>query len=327
MASRVSPAASPGDDPTMSQERDRRRTLPGGPTWLLAQLARVLAGAKRLWNTLVYSSAYLSVITVVEVGIAMAVLSLPLSPAPLVVGLVTFAVYANDRIADVDDDAVDKPAQAAFVRRHRDVLYVAAAAAYGTALAVSMLGGPLALALALLPGGFWVLYATDWLPQLGDQMHRLKDVLVVNTAVVALAWAVSLTFLPLAFADRGVTPAVALVFAYFFLRSFVDTELPNVRDREGDREAGVRTLPVVFGLERTRLALYAVDAATAAVLAYAVVAGHLSVLVGLALGVGLVYSLAVTSLLARYADRPWLTLAPEFEYVVVAAALALLALG
>ncbi|NIB99275.1 hypothetical protein [Halobacterium sp. R2-5] len=141
----------------MSQERNRRRTLPGGPTWLLAQLARVLAGAKRLWNTLVYSSAYLSVITVVEVGIAMAVLSLPLSPAPLVVGLVTFAVYANDRIADVDDDAVDKLAQAAFVRRHRDALYVAAAAAYGTALAVSMLGGPL----ALLPGGFWVLYATD----------------------------------------------------------------------------------------------------------------------------------------------------------------------
>ncbi|GAA0284189.1 UbiA family prenyltransferase [Halobacterium noricense] len=307
----------------MSRKQHCRAALSGDSTWFVAQLAR----AKHLWTVLLYSSAYLSVVTVIEVGIAMAVLSLPLSPAPAVVGLITFAVYANDRIADVDDDAVDKPEQAAFVRRHEDVLYVAAALAYGLAIALAMLGGPLALALALLPGAFWVLYASDWLPQLGSRFCRLKDVLVVNTAVVALAWAVSLTFLPVAFADGGVTPAVALVFAYFFLRSFVDTELPNVRDREGDREAGVRTLPVVLGLERTRLVLYAVDAITAAVLAYALAAGYLSVSVALALGVGLVYSLVVTSLLARYADRAWLTVAPELEYVVVGAVLSLVALG
>jgi len=299
----------------------------GGSNWWTKRLAGVSAGAKRLWTILLYSSAYLSVVTVIEVGIVMAVLSLPPSPAPLVVGLLTFAVYANDRIADVDDDAVDKPARAAFVRRHRDVLYVTGAAAYGAALALAMLGGPLALGISVLPGAFWVLYATDWLPQLGERVSRLKDVLVVNTAVVALAWAVSLTFLPLAFAGRALTPAGALVFAYFFLRSFVDTELPNVRDREGDREAGVRTLPVVFGVQRTRLALYGVDAVTAVVLAYGVFAGHLPVPVAGALFAGLVYSLAVTSLLAQYADRAWLTIAPEFEYLVVGAALAPLALG
>jgi len=42
-----------------------------------------------------------------------------------VVGLITFAVYANDRIADADADARDKPGQVAFVRRHEDALYVA----------------------------------------------------------------------------------------------------------------------------------------------------------------------------------------------------------
>ncbi|MCG1002803.1 MULTISPECIES: UbiA family prenyltransferase [Halobacterium] len=309
----------------MSQKEDRRAMFPGDSAWLLVQFARVLAGVKRLWTLLFYSSAYLSVITVVEVGIAMAVLSLPPSPAPAVVGLVAFAVYANDRIADVDDDEIDKPGQAAFVRRYEGTLYAAAALAYGVAVALAMLGGPLALALALLPGAFWVLYASDWLPRIGAGLRRLKDVLLVNTAVVALAWAVSLTFLPVAFADRGVTPAVVVVFAYFFLRSFVDTELPNVRDRAGDREAGVRTLPVVIGVERTRLALYAVDVATAALLAYAVTAGYLSLVVAFALGAGLAYSLVVTTLLVRYADHPWLTVAPEFEYVVVGAVLAVVA--
>ncbi len=306
----------------MSQKHDRRATRPGNTTWFVAQLARVLAGAKHLWTVLLYSSAYLSAVTVVEVGIAMTVLSLPASPAPIIGGLITFAVYANDRITDVDDDAVDKPEQSAFVRRHRDVLYVGAAVAYGIGVALSALGGPLALALTLLPGAFWVLYADDWLPALSEHVRRLKDVFLVNTVVVALAWAVSLTYLPVAFAGSSVTPASALVFAYFFLRSFVDTELPNVRDRESDRAAGVRTLPVVLGVERTQFALYTVDLATAAVLAYAVAAGHLSMLVALALGVGLVYSLAVTSLLAHYADRDWLTLAPELEYVVVVLALA-----
>lgn len=312
---------------TMVRKQDRRAVHPGDSTRFPAQLARILSHAKQLWTVLLYSSAYLSVVTVVEVGIAMAVLSLPPSPAPAVVGLITFAVYANDRIADADDDARDKPGQVAFVRRHEDALYVAAAVSYGLAVSLAMLGGPLALALALLPGAFWVLYASDWLPRLGAGLHRLKDVLLVNTAVVALAWAVSLTFLPLAFADRGVTPTVAVVFAYFFLRSFVDAELPNVSDRAGDADAGVRTLPVVVGLRGTRYVLYAVDAATAAVLAYAAAAGYLPVAVALALGAGLAYSLAVTSVLARYADRAWLTVAPELEYVVAGAALSVVALA
>ncbi|CQH54058.1 UbiA family prenyltransferase [Halobacterium hubeiense] len=311
----------------MVRKQDRRAVHPGDSTRFPAQLARLLAGAKQLWTVLLYSSAYLSVVTVVEVGIAMVVLSLPPSPAPAVVGLLTFAVYANDRIADADDDARDKPGQVAFVRRHENALYVAAAVAYGLAVSLAMLGGPLALALALLPGAFWVLYASDWLPRLGAGLRRLKDILVVNTAVVALAWSVSLTFLPLAFADRGVTPTVVVVFAYFFLRSFVDAELPNVSDRAGDADAGVRTLPVVVGLRGTRYVLYAVDVATAAVFAYAVAAGYLSVAVALALGAGLAYSLAVTSVLARYADRAWLTVAPELEYVVAGAALSVVALA
>ena len=41
---------------------------------------------------------------------------------------------------------------------------VLSAASYGLAIAVSILGGPLALAITLVPGAFWILYASDWLP-------------------------------------------------------------------------------------------------------------------------------------------------------------------
>lgn len=110
------------------------------------------AQGRRVRDALMYSSGYLTVVAVAEVVVAMALLSLPLNAAPVVVGLVTFAVYTNDRLADADTDAVSNPRQAAYARRNRDVLYVLASLAYGLAVALSVLGGPMALGLTLLPG-------------------------------------------------------------------------------------------------------------------------------------------------------------------------------
>lgn len=263
-----------------------------------------------------YSSAYLSLIAMAEVLIVSALLSLPLTPAAIVVGLVVFAVYANDRIADAETDAVSNPGQAAFVKRHRGVLYVLAAGAYGLAVALSALGGPVALAITLLPGTLWICYATDWIPGDGAYVHRLKDLFLVNTIVVALAWAVTLTFLPLAFADGALTPSTAVVFAYFFLRVFTNTEIPNVRDVEGDRAIGVLTIPVVFGVDRTRRILLGIDCCTSGLVVLAVHIDYLTPVAGLALLAGVGYSLGITSLIGRVENDRLLAKAAECEYLV-----------
>lgn len=283
--------------------------------------AQARNAVERAWNTLVYSSAYLALIAVAEVAVVTSLLSIPLTAAPVVVGLVTFAVYANDRLADADTDAVSNPKQAAFVRRHRDVLYLLASLAYGLAVALSVLGGPVALAITVLPGTFWVLYASDWVPDVGLRFRRLKEILLVNSAVVAFAWAATLTFLPLAFADAAVTPAAGVVFAYFFLATFVNTEIPNVRDVAGDEAIGVSTLPVVFGVRRTRHALYAVNLLAAAVVGYAAFSDFVSVAGAAALLVGLGYSAAVTSFLGRSEDQTRVVLAAECGFLVVCLAL------
>lgn len=278
-------------------------------------------------DTLVYGSAYLALIAMAEGIIATALLSLPLNAAPVVVGLVTFAVYTNDRLADADTDAVSNPRQAAYVRRNRDILYVLASLAYGLAVALSVLGGPMALVITLIPGLFWVLYASNWIPEIGLHFQRLKEVLIVNSVVVALAWAATLTFLPLAFANASFTPTTALVFAYFFLRSFVDTEIPNVRDIEGDRAIDVATMPIVFGVRRTRHALYGIDLLTVTLVGYAALTGYLPGFLVPALFVGLIYSLGVTSLVGRVGDGERLAIATECEYLIVIAALAFLEFG
>jgi 4-hydroxybenzoate polyprenyltransferase len=151
---------------------------------------------------------------------------------------------------------------------------------------------------------------------------RLKDVLVVNSVVVATAWATALTFLPVAFAGAAVEPVTAVVFAYFLLRSFVDAELPNVRDVEADAAVDVDTLPVVFGVERTRWLLYGVDGLVAVVVTGAAVAGLLSWPLVVALGVGLVASTYITSLAGRVEDTAVLGVAPDSTYLLVGVAIA-----
>ena len=282
---------------------------------------------ERTGDVLVHSSAYLAVIAMAQVAIVMVLLSIRPNLAPIVVGLVTFAVYSFDRLADADTDAVSNPDQAAFVRANGNVLYVLASTAYGIAVALSVLGGPVALAITITPGAFWVLYASDWVPDVGVHFRRLKELLVVNSVVVALAWALTLTFLPLAFTGRAFTPAAAVIFVYFLLGTFVNAEIPNVRDMAGDRAIGVSTMPIVFGVRRTRQSLYAIDLVTIVLLAYAVAVGHVSSILAAALLVGLGYSLVVTGLLGRTEDVRLLTIAAESEYVVVALALVPLVYG
>lgn len=290
-------------------------------SWLGVVVERLTVFGERAGNALVYSSAYLAAISMVYVSIVIVLLGLPANLAPVVGGLVTFAVYANDRLVDVDADAKTNPDRTAFVLRHEKTLYVLAALAYGIAVALSVTGGPITLAVTLMPGVFWVLYATSWIPDVLAPFRRLKEVLVVNSATVAFAWAASATLLPMGFADATLSTSAVVVFAYFFLRSFTNSEIPNVRDVEGDRATGVATLPVVFGVERTRRILYGIDFLTIALVGYAAYADHLSAIPALALLVGLAYSLCVTSFVGRTRDEDVLVLAAECEYLVVGLAL------
>ncbi|MFC7134078.1 MULTISPECIES: UbiA family prenyltransferase [Salinibaculum] len=264
-----------------------------------------------LWRPLVYSSAYLALVATAEVLLVGTLLSLPLSPAPVVGGLVTFAIYANDRLVDVDTDAASNPRRAAFVRRHGRTMYTLAAVAYGFAVAISALGGPVAFALAVFPGAVWVLYAVDWVPTGRLHFARLKEILVVNSALVAAAWSLPVVFVPLAFGDAPVTTTVGVVLVYLFLATFVNTEIANVGDVESDRQSDVATMPVVFGIKRTRWALYGVTLLAGAVVTAAAAGDYLTTTATVALSVGLLALLAVVSRLGRADDDQRLAIAAE----------------
>ncbi len=278
-------------------------------------------------DVLLYSSAYLALVATAEVVVVTELLSIRWTAAPVVAGLLTFAVYGSDRIAGLEADAESAPRRTAFVRRHADRLYVLVSLSYGVAVALAVLGGPVAFGLALLPGAVWLFYASEWVSSAETPLPRLKDVLLLNSVLVAVAWSLVVVFLPVAFGGGRVTPGVGVVFVFFVLATFVNTEIPNVRDVESDRSAGVATLPVAFGVRRTRGVLYGVVALDAVLVGAAVAGGVTSIAVATALASCLVVLSVVVRCLGRVDGESATTVAAECSRLPVLLVVSLPLLG
>ncbi|SDF76353.1 4-hydroxybenzoate polyprenyltransferase [Halorubrum xinjiangense] len=326
----------------MANEPTRPSTPDGTTAKYRSHATPPEAGRLRQFAAFVAGAPFTAVVAAVEVAVVTVALGVPLSTAPVAVGLVAFAVYAADHVADAAGDAGSTPTRARVALRYGDQLMAAAAVSYGLAVALAVSAGPAALALVFVPGAVWIGYATDWLPAAGERLAplgarvgplgevslpRLKDVFLLNSAAVAIAWAVAAVAAPLAFAGVPIhpvaTPTVAPLFAYVAARSFVDVEVPNVRDVAVDAARGVATLPVAYGVTGTRRILFGVDAVAAGLLTAAAATGAASTTALVALAVGLAVSVTVTALVDRLGDAA-LGVAPDCSYLVAGAVLLML---
>ncbi|WP_435364310.1 UbiA family prenyltransferase [Haloarchaeobius sp. DYHT-AS-18] len=295
----------------MSQSTDRfsnqsiRNRLPD-PTARVQSLAGVA----------VHTSLLDGAVAATKVVVVSALLSVSLSPAVALAFLVTFGVYGSNKLVDAED-AVNCPDRAAFVARHRAALTLATVGGYGLALVLAALEGPLAVALTLVPGAAALLYSVKWLPYGGGT--RVKDVFLLNTVLVAAAWAVYISFIPVAFTDRlPGAPALTLC-AFFFLQTVVAGEVLNARDVVGDRREGVSTLPTRLGVERAQTVLYGLDGLTITLLLGAGLVGTLDEQAVLALLPAVGYSLLVTALVGRDVDLSRLCAWRDLEYPLMLA--------
>ncbi|WP_435194825.1 histidine kinase N-terminal 7TM domain-containing protein [Natronomonas sp. EA1] len=274
-----------------------------------------------LYRSFVYTCLYLALIAVGETIIVTVLLDLPLSLAPATIGLIVFSVYVNDQLIDLDDGDIPDPGEAAFIARHKDLLYVFGAVSYGIALSLSVWGGLLTFAIALIPGLAWILYASDvistFTERTGVNFRRLKELFLLNSLLVAFAWAITLVLIPVGYAGQVPVAGVLTMVGYFLLRVFKNTEVSNVADRAEDEARDISTLPTVLGVRRTQWAFHAIDALTAVVLVVAVAQGYLPETLSLALFVGLAYSTVVVRLVDRFRNADVLSRLAEYEYLVV----------
>ncbi len=195
----------------------------------------------------------------------MVLAGLSLDPLALfIVFAVTLFVYSFNRLADRAEDQRNLPKRSAFIDRYGTQLFVLGALLYllaiGVAIVASIPGAPA----MIIPLAVAVLYS----------VVGLKRILLVKNLLVGLAWGL----IPL---GVGVYYGVLWTVDILFLFAFTTVMLTiaavvfDIKDIEGDREEGVRTIPLVAGVRETRLLAAGATGVVGAVVLLAIIAGPL----------------------------------------------------
>jgi 4-hydroxybenzoate polyprenyltransferase len=205
-----------------------------------------------LYDLFVFSSLLLSVECIAMAYVSCIIQQVSWSPTIGIISFfVAFSIYNLNRKTDEDEDAINRQDRFAFTKRYETPLYYSSIIFLVLALVLSAMYGVMALLATVAPFICGLLYSFRVLPpSLG--YRRLKEIPMVKNIVVGFSWAILLSLLPV-YLNHGVPDSrTAITFLLFFLWGFMASMIPDVRDRAGDASAGVRTIPVIYGDERTR---------------------------------------------------------------------------
>jgi 4-hydroxybenzoate polyprenyltransferase len=110
----------------------------------------------------------------------------------------------------------------------------------------------------------------------------------MKNLLVAGAWALTLSLLPVYANNLLPGIPVLLTGLFFFNYVFMASVLPDIRDREGDAQVGVYTIPVIMGVRNTEALLTGVTLLIGCGILF-LGTGYLPVPVLVLLGAGLCY--------------------------------------
>ena len=159
--------------------------------------------------------------------------------------LLIFVVYSVNKLTDVKEDSINLPGRTGFVKKNRYFIIVASIVAYSAALSLSFVRNPFAICIILFPFCIGLIYSVR------IASFRLKDICCMKNIAVATSFAVGNTFFPLTVHPCNFIIGF-LVFYFIFLKVFISTVLFDVRDTAGDIMSAVRTIPVLFSINKTK---------------------------------------------------------------------------
>jgi 4-hydroxybenzoate polyprenyltransferase len=212
---------------------------------------RVFKRLHSLFDVIAFSSLILAFTGGFGVYASCFIEDIPWSYASAVImTLVSFSVYNLNRKTDEQEDKINHRERYSFTKKFEKILFYGALVSYAIALAISIFYGISAFFVACIPMLSGILYSEPILP-VSWRYHRLKEIPVIKNVIVAVAWAVTLSLLPICMVKDTPDIGVLISAIFFFTYVFMASILPDIRDREGDFAVGITTLPVLIGIPRT----------------------------------------------------------------------------
>lgn len=167
---------------------------------------------------------------------------LTLDPVPLfIVFAVTLFVYSFNRLTDIAEDEQNVPGRASFVERYGTTLFAAGVVLYMLATGIAIATGIPGAAAMIVPLTVAVLYS----------VVGVKRILFVKNLLVGLSWGI----IPLGvgvYYEQLFTVDILFTFGFITAALTIAAVVFDIKDIEGDRAEGIRTVPLVVGVARTR---------------------------------------------------------------------------
>lgn len=199
-----------------------------------------------------------------------------------VTALYLFSMHTMNRCMSFEADRFNEPNRAHFYEKYRGRLLAASGVAGGLSLALGLAWGPSVIAGLAAGIALGVFYSLRLEPRTlkGGRVMKFP---ASKSLVVIGGWTVSLAVIPvLAYSElAGAGWIIGLVFA--FGMALLRFGIIELRDIQGDRIVGKRTLPIAFGKSQTEDLLWVVCAALGVMLVAGVVNGWVGQGIGLAM--------------------------------------------
>lgn len=214
-------------------------------------------------EALVHSNVFISVAAASVAVTTMLLAGFRFDPRPpFLVFAVTLFVYSFNRVTDLEEDERNTPRRAAFTRRYGRLALAVGGCLYALAGALAVAWNLPHVEFMLLPLVVGSLYSVG----------RLKERLLVKNLLVGLSWGV----IPLGvgvYFGAVYSPAVVAFAGHVAVMLTVAAVVFDIKDIEGDSEAGISTVPIAVGVAWTRRLAQSVNVVVAGVVLTVVAAG------------------------------------------------------
>lgn len=182
-------------------------------------------------------------------------------------GLIIYTVYTLDRALGAEEDTVNRTE---LNGSNKKVGLTVSLLAFITGTFILAKEGMLVLAFIPLITGY--LYSKGI--KIGKFALKLKGGLGMKNIVVGLTWGIFIA--GLAGSGRGNLVPIVLVFIFFGVKLFINSAIYDFKDVKGDTLAGIKTLPVSLGTQKTRNLLSAMHLLSHLALGIALIHGVLA---------------------------------------------------
>ncbi|HUV53858.1 MAG TPA: UbiA family prenyltransferase [Candidatus Krumholzibacteriaceae bacterium] len=214
--------------------------------------SKALKGLSSLLELLTSTSIFLALNASIVAAFGSLLYGLEIKPTILLIAfLATFSVYNMNRVTDRVEDSINRPRAAS-----RSILFFLVPSIIASASCLLLSASVGAQALSVIVTSF--IASIFYSVKLSPSIPRLKEILGLKSVLVAFSWGFTGALLPAS--SQAVDAAkIVMAFTYIFIQILVNTILCDVRDMDGDRASGVKTLPLALGLSATKKLLFIVN--------------------------------------------------------------------